>query len=822
MEQRQRIMLIEDSRTQAEQFRGLFERQGWDVVMAHTAESALDQLNDVRPDLVVVDYHLPGMNGDEFCREIRLNVNTRGLPVLMLTVEETGDAERRGLESGADYYLPKSVDPDLLVLRVRALLRQSMGTESVLAPGDTAFSRARLLVIESSPTFMHYLAGHLQGEYYRVEKAGTCAEGFEWIAREAFDCVIVDLETPEAGGIEICRSLSQASSAAREPVAVLALAAQDDKEFMLRALEAGADDLIAKSTDIAVLKARIRALLRRKLLLEENRRIAEELKEKELAAVRARAEAQAAAIRAELADRLAQSNRELRETNRKLKEALDVTRAITEHAAEALFMMDREGRITYANPAAERMLGFRPDELSGLVLHDALHSRRPDGSPYPASECPLRQSLETGITLTGQEEVFLRKDGSAVEVSCSNAPIVEDGEVVAAVLAAHDISERKRSEERLRQSQKLESVGLLAGGVAHDFNNILTGIIGTASLIEEDAATPPDIIEQVRFILSGAEKAADLTRQLLAYSGKGRFIISNVDLSAMVREMNGLIRLSLTKNISVGMELEEGIPPVAADPGQMQQVLMNLVINAGEAIGEEAGGAVSIRTGLDCIGTAFTDSAGTEVAPGDYAFLEVSDTGCGMDEQTAGRIFEPFFTTKFTGRGLGLAAVSGILRSQKGAILVSSTPGQGSTFRALFPAAVAGRSAPEPGRPAILVVDDQECVRKFLCHALERQGYAAIPAVDGAEALARFEEQSARIAVSVIDLTMPVMGGKELVAEVKRRQPGARIVLISANNDSDARDLCSVYPGMAFIQKPFSAQTLIQNVKAAFRQGSAA
>lgn len=343
MEQHQRIMLIEDSRTQAEQFRGLFERQGWDVSVASTAESALDQLNDARPDLVVVDYHLPGMNGDEFCREIRLNVNTRGLPVLMLTVEDTGDAERRGLESGADYYLPKSVDPELLVLRMRAMLRQSRGGESVLAPGDTAFSRARLLVIDPHPAHLNYLAGQLQGDYYHVEKARTCAEGLRLLRQEAFDCVIVDLEAPAAGGFDFCRRLSEERNAPREPVALLAVAEHDDKEFMLRALEAGADDLIAKSVDIAVLKARIRALLRRKFLLEENRRIAEELKEKELAAVRARAEAQAAAIRAELADRLEQSNRELQETNRKLREALDVTRAITEHAAEALFMMDREG-----------------------------------------------------------------------------------------------------------------------------------------------------------------------------------------------------------------------------------------------------------------------------------------------------------------------------------------------------------------------------------------------------------------------------------------------------------------------------------------------
>jgi signal transduction histidine kinase len=247
----------------------------------------------------------------------------------------------------------------------------------------------------------------------------------------------------------------------------------------------------------------------------------------------------------------------------------------------------------------------------------------------------------------------------------------------------HDISERKRSEERLRQSQKLESIGLLAGGIAHDFNNILTAIMGAANLMEGEF--PPLGAGYIGTIVDAAEKGANLTRQLLAYAGKGSFVIEELDFSAVVRDMASLIRLSLPKSIAVQFDLRDGLPVVSADPGQVQQVLMNLVINAGEAIGEEKGGVVSVATGTEEVAHVFTDDLGSEVGPGRYVSLTVADNGSGMDERTKARVFDPFFTTKFTGRGLGLAAVSGIVRFQKGSITIASAPGKGSTFRVLFP-----------------------------------------------------------------------------------------------------------------------------------------
>jgi len=250
-----------------------------------------------------------------------------------------------------------------------------------------------------------------------------------------------------------------------------------------------------------------------------------------------------------------------------------------------------------------------------------------------------------------------------------------------------DITLQKQAEKRLREAQKLESLGLLAGGVAHDFNNLLVGVIGNASLAREMLPPHSPATELLAGVLKAGEQAAHLTRQMLAYSGKGKFQLEVLDLSALVPEMSGLVRPFLSRKTGLEFDLDPHLPPIEADRGQVQQVFMNLTINAAEAIGSQEG-CIKVRTGVrevdERLGSA--RAGATELRPGKYVYLEVGDNGCGMDEATRARIFDPFFSTKFTGRGLGLAAVAGILRGHHGAILVSSTPGKGSCFTALFPA----------------------------------------------------------------------------------------------------------------------------------------
>jgi DNA-binding response OmpR family regulator len=309
--ERTQILIVEDSDTQALQLQYLLEGEGWSVVRASSAESALDELNRRLPALIIADYHLPGIRGDELCRQVRMNFDTRGIPILMLTAEEALDSEPAGLDSGADDYVSKSVNSDILVLRVRTLLRKTNGRSSILAPQESHFRRARLLAIDDSPTYLETLTDTLSAEGYQVTRASNGTEGLAHITRQVFDCVLVDLVMPEIDGIEVCRRINESGRSIDQTMAVIMLTSCETKEDMTRGLGAGADDFVGKSGDMTVLKARLRALLRRKFLQEENRRIREELSRKELEASEARAARQLAETRAALVEELERKNKEL-------------------------------------------------------------------------------------------------------------------------------------------------------------------------------------------------------------------------------------------------------------------------------------------------------------------------------------------------------------------------------------------------------------------------------------------------------------------------------------------------------------------------------
>ncbi|MEP7352589.1 MAG: response regulator [Acidobacteriota bacterium] len=304
-----RILIVEDSNTQALQLRFLLEEEGWEVVHALTAESALEELNRCSPALIIVDYHLPDIRGDELCRHVRINTVTRGIPILMLTADEAFGSEPAGLDSGADDYVSKAVPSDVLILRVRSLLRTASLRTQGLSAAEGNFRRARLLAIDDSPTYLQGLVDALVREGYEVTSAASGREGLSLIAKQPFDCVVVDLVMPDLDGIEVCRQIQEITE--DRSMAVIMLTARETKEDMARGLEAGADDFVGKSSDTTVLKARIRALLRRKFFQEENRRIREELLQKEMEATEARAARIIAETRAVLVEELERKNREL-------------------------------------------------------------------------------------------------------------------------------------------------------------------------------------------------------------------------------------------------------------------------------------------------------------------------------------------------------------------------------------------------------------------------------------------------------------------------------------------------------------------------------
>jgi signal transduction histidine kinase/CheY-like chemotaxis protein len=390
-----------------------------------------------------------------------------------------------------------------------------------------------------------------------------------------------------------------------------------------------------------------------------------------------------------------------------------------------------------------------------------------------------------------------------------------DGGISQVLGITQDVTDRRHAEEALRQAQKLEGLGVLAGGIAHDFNNLLTAILANLNLAQMTIAEDSRTARYLKSMESTVIRAADLTRQMLAYSGRGAFVIQSLDLNRVAEEITQLLRASIPKKIEIRFELRPELPPVEADIAQMQQVIMNLVTNASEAIGDQEG-VITLTTGtrlLDAEGIQ-QDFPGQEVHPGTFVMLAVADTGCGMDERTKEHLFEPFFTTKFSGRGLGLSALLGILKGHHAGIQIDTELGKGSVFRAFFPAhdgAVTERAArsdveddPTLPRGTVLLVDDEAVVLASTRTMLEELGYEVIKARDGMEALERFEEHAPHLAVVLLDLTMPRMDGHETLRELRKRAPGVRVILCSGYHEQEA--LRNIHSGdsVGFLHKPFS------------------
>jgi PAS domain S-box-containing protein len=493
--------------------------------------------------------------------------------------------------------------------------------------------------------------------------------------------------------------------------------------------------------------------------------------------------------------------------------------AIVESSDDAIIGKSPTGIIQSWNAGAGRLYGYQAEEVVGHPMSELVPADRQH------EETNILEKVGAGGRVVHFETVRFRKDGGPVDVSLTISPIHNRaGDTVGISHVARDVTEQKRSAERLRQSQKLESLGILAGGIAHDFNNILTGILGHASLLSDALPRGTDEWSSAQQIAGAAERAAKLTQQMLAYSGKGRFVVEPVDVSRYIREIAALMNASIPKHVELNLQLAQGLPPVEADAAQLQQLVMNLLLNGAEAIPSE-GGRLTVVTKVESLDRQQIRSlrGAEDLAPGRYVVIEVQDTGCGMDEETLPRIFDPFFTTKFTGRGLGLSAVQGIVRGHKGAIKVYSAPGVGTTFRVWLPAAAAGARAAAPVEPPplpaarasgrILVVDDEEIVRKTAKAALERLGYDVVLACDGQEAVHVFRVIAPSVSLVLLDMTMPGIGGEETMRLLREVRPDIPIVLSTGFSEAEALRRFGNQNLAGFLQKPYSVRTLAEKMR---------
>ncbi len=399
---------------------------------------------------------------------------------------------------------------------------------------------------------------------------------------------------------------------------------------------------------------------------------------------------------------------------------------------------------------------------------------------------------------------------------------------------AQDITERRIHEEKrrrleaqVRHVQKLESLGVLAGGIAHDFNNLLMGVMGNADLALIGLPPGSPVRRHLDEIQKAASRAADLCRQMLAYSGKGRFILDRIDLSEVVKDMANLIKVSVSKNAALRYRFAGSLPLIEADVSQIRQIVMNLIINASEAIGDK-NGLITVSTGsMACSRSYLQEAYIDEALPeGNYVYLEVADTGCGMDEATRQKMFDPFFTTKFLGRGLGLAAVLGIVRGHRGTIKILSEPGKGTTFRVLFPAVagpkpakaeVPGSGTDTAGKGVVLLVDDEETVHTVAGAMIENLGFRVMTARDGVEAVEVFRLQSRNIDCVVLDLTMPRMDGEETFHRLRQIHAGVPVIISSGYDEQEVTQRF-VGRGLAgFIQKPYNFKSLQETLEKVLR-----
>jgi PAS domain S-box-containing protein len=567
-------------------------------------------------------------------------------------------------------------------------------------------------------------------------------------------------------------------------------------------------------------------------------------------------------------EELRQQNEELAAAHFQVDAERRRYRELFELAPDAYLVSNLTGIITEANQSACCLLGIAPQFLVGKAIATYIHREdRPrfrsllnagDSAPGTRS-APFRIRTRAGVRLYAELTYSVVHDENGTpsgfrwlirdvtdqerlsrQIRTLNAELeLRVAERTADLRAAQQLSEdllrreqaarraAEASEAQSRHVQKLESIGVLAGGIAHDFNNLLHVVLGNADIALSRLPVRSPARAPLEEVVRATLRAADLTRQMLAYSGKGAFVVRHLDLSSEVREMATLLRTAITKQASLVWELTPNLPAVNADATQIRQIVMNLITNASDAL-QDAEGVITLRTGVvqpeelkDArFGTPVNSNEPGVDRQGPYVYLEVADTGSGMTPDTLQRMFDPFFSTKFSGRGLGLAAVMGIVQSHNGLIRIRTEPGGGTSFRVLFPAVPGAAGATETpsatrsdwsGTGTVLVVEDEQGVREVAERILQDFGFQTLEAVDGKDALDVMQRAGDKVTVVLLDLSMPRMGGQETLRHLRERRPDLPVIIMSGyTEEAVAEQFSNSGPGMtAFLQKPFLAEDLM-------------
>ena len=605
-------------------------------------------------------------------------------------------------------------------------------------------------------------------------------------------CVLLDLNLPDMDGLDVLRSIVRDSDACP----VIVMTAYGSERLAVEAMKAGAADYLVKG---AISGEALAHVIENAL---EKRRLQLRIQQQQLA-IEERNSQLVSALERERAARSAVEESESR--YRVLAEAMPQLVWTAGHPS---------GGWDYVNERWTRLTGAPPEAAFGYGWLEFIE---------PEDREHVRSAWQTSVARPEPAEMdcrILSSTGASRWQLMRAVPLIQNGQTVKWLGTFTDIDDQRRTEQLLHHRQKLESIGILAGGVAHDFNNLLLGIIGGVSYALDVLPAGHELVSVLEGALRSGERAAQLTRQLLAYAGKGSFNVEDVDLAQLLSATWELIHASIPRSVDLQVVVDPDLPPVYTDPTQLQQVIMNLILNASEAIPADRQGIVVIRASAEQIDRPKTTWSG-DLAVGKYVAIEVIDNGSGIEPDLIAKVFDPFFTTKFTGRGLGLAAVHGIIRSNHGSIEVDSVPGKGSKFRVLLPAGTTfTKKTPEApevtphvtDRQRVLVVDDEPVVLSTVKAALERLGHAVDVVLDGRTALERLARCPKCFSLVLLDLGMPGLDGEGTFEAIRRHNPDLPIVICSGYSDTEVQSKFLGRKVSGFLQKPFHFQTLSKTV----------
>jgi PAS domain S-box-containing protein len=763
-----RVVVVNDDPVQLRTLRALLEDAGYRVVTFESPAMALQAFRSPeRVDLFVVDLHMPGIDGWKVCRLLRSPEyrHHNGVPILVVSAIFTGaEVESITSELGSSAFLEVPFRPEELLDFARALLE-----------GRKPRVVSTALVLEDDDAVRATTARAFRDRGYRVVEAQTLAEAQAAVRDERLKVAVVDYHLPDG----TCEPLLDLARDGIDGRVTLVMTGDGDPDLPLRLLERGVDGYVRKPFDPAFLV---------------------ELAE--------RASRQRALLRVEAA---------LKSRTRELTESEHRYRVLVDTIPDSLLVLDRQNRIRTANPAAAQRLGSDVSHLTDRSVAE-----------LTAAGCAVE--LEAGVAALrrgggyGFVTTLRTAAGEDFPVEVTGRPLKNHSQDEL-LLVARDITERRRVEEerrtlekRAQAGQRLESLGVLAGGVAHDFNNLLVGILGNAALARMDL--PPDSpgIEFLEQIEVAARSAAELTEQIMTFAGKRTVKNEDVDVAELLRELEPMLRPVVSRKARVSYRVPRLLPRIEGDAGQLRQVAMNLIINASDALEGEPGHIeVEARSMRIDDGGPEDLVGGHRLEPGRYVAVRVSDDGCGMDAVTVQRIFEPFFSTKVSGRGLGLAAALGIARSHGGGVAVRSEPGTGTVMTVFFPGGVsaveeeAGRERSpewvEGGR--ILVVDDEPSVRRLAATTLTRNGFQVVEAVDGREGLEQVRELGRSLALVLLDVTMPEIDGLEVLETIRASHPDLP-VLLSSGFSAEIITEPSRNEATGFLPKPYGPDELLE------------